>query len=99
RPNPNFANISRFEAIGDAWAHAFTVSMNARAGLWGTARLSYTLSKALDTAGNAFFSTPQNNVDVAAEKGPSDNDQRHRLIMSGTIGGESTPAFRRLGGV
>lgn len=91
RPDPQFANISRFEAIGDAWAHGVTLSLNARPVSWGSARLSYTLSKAEDTAGNAFFSTPQDNFNVAGEKGPSDNDQRHRLVMSGTIGGEGLP--------
>jgi hypothetical protein len=99
RPNPNFANISRFEAIGDSWVHGLTLSLNARPGTWGSARVSYTLSRALDTAGNAFFSTPQDNFDIAAEKGPSDNDQRHRLVMSGTIGGEGTRIRRALSGV
>jgi hypothetical protein len=99
RPNPNFANISRFEAIGDAWFHGLTLSLNARPGTWGSARLSYTLSRALDTAGNAFFSTPQNNFDIEAEKGPSDNDQRHRLVVSGTVGGDGTRMGRALGGV
>jgi hypothetical protein len=91
RPNPQFANISRFEAIGDSWVDGVTLSLNARPVSWGSARLAYTLSKADDTAGNAFFSTPQDNFDIAAEKGPSDNDQRHRFVMSGTIGGESLP--------
>jgi hypothetical protein len=96
RPNPDFANISRFEAIGDSWVHGVTFSLIARPVSWGSARLSYTLSKAEDTAGNAFFSTPQDNADIAAEKGPSDNDQRHRIVMSGTIGGE---ALRALHGI
>ena len=91
RPNPQFANISRFEAIGDSWVDGVTLSLNARPVSWGSARLAYTLSKADDTAGNAFFSTPQDNFAIAAEKGPSDNDQRHRVVMSGTIGGESLP--------
>ena len=28
---------------------------------------------------------PQDSFDIAAEKGPSDNDQRHRLVVSGTF--------------
>ena len=85
RPNPDFANISRFESIGDSWFNGLTLSVNSQPMPWGHVRLSYTLSEALDTAGNAFFSTPQDNFDVAAEKGPSDNDQRHRLVVSGTV--------------
>jgi hypothetical protein len=93
RPNPEFANISRFEGIGDAWVHGVTMSMIVRPVSWGSSRLSYTLSRAEDTAGNAFFSTPQDNANIAAEKGPSDNDQRHRFVMSGTIGGERLRAL------
>ena len=94
RPNPDFANISRFESVGDAWFNGLTLSVNSRPTRWGHVRLSYTLSEALDTAGNAFFSTPQDNFDIAAEKGPSDNDQRHRLVVSGTVGG-----FQRASGL
>ena len=52
---------------------------------WGSVRLSYTLSKGLDTSGNFFFSQPQDANDIAAERGRSDNDQRHRLALSGTL--------------
>jgi hypothetical protein len=86
RPNPNFANISRYEAIGDSWFNGLTLSFSTRTAGWANARLSYTFSDAQDTSGNAFFSTPQDNFNIAAEKGPSDNDQRHRLMLSGTIG-------------
>jgi hypothetical protein len=86
RPNPAFGNIGRYESIGDAWFHGFTASIETRPAWWGTARASYTLSRAEDTGGNAFFSAPQDNGNVAAERGPSDNDQTHRLVISGTIG-------------
>jgi hypothetical protein len=86
RPNPNFANISRFEAIGDSWFNGLTLSLAVRRGSWGMLRVSYALSKSEDTSGNAFFSQPQDANDIAAEKGPSDNDQRHRVTVSGAIG-------------
>jgi hypothetical protein len=47
-------------------------------------RVSYTLSKVMDDAGNAFFFTPQDNARPEEEKGRSDNDQRHRLVLAGT---------------
>jgi hypothetical protein len=56
-----------------------------RPSAWSSFRLSYTFSKGLDTSGNFFFSQPQNANDVAAERGRSDNDQRHRLAVSGTL--------------
>ena len=52
---------------------------------WGSIRLSYTFSKGLDTSGNFFFSQPQDANNIAAERGRSDNDQRHRLSLSGTL--------------
>lgn len=59
------------------------------------------LSKSEDTSGNAFFSSPQDNFNVAGEKGPSDNDQRHRLVVSGTVGSEPnrTAVSRALAGI
>jgi hypothetical protein len=101
RPNPAFGNISQYQSIGDSWFKGLTVSLGTRNIPWGSVRLSYTLSKAEDTAGNAFFQTPQDAHDVAAERGPADNDQRHRLVVSGTLGGESVRgrASRVFGGI
>jgi hypothetical protein len=96
RPNPEFANISRYESIGDSWFHGLTLSLGTRTQGPIGARASYTLSTAEDTAGNAFFSSPQDNFDISAERGPSDNDQRHRLVVSGNVGGS---AVRRLAGL
>ena len=100
RPNPAFGNISQYQAIGDSWFEGLTVSLNTRNAPWGGIRASYTLSNAQDTAGNAFFNAPQNNNDIAAEKGPADNDQRHRLVVSGTLGGtRASTVGRWLAGV
>ncbi len=101
RPNPNVGNISQYQSIGDSWFHGLTLSLGTRNARWGSARVSYTLSRALDDAGNAFFQTPQDNFDVLADTGPSDNDQRHRLVVSGTIGGppETSEVGRALAGL
>src|SRR4030095_3988193 len=48
-------------------------------------RISYTLSKTTDDAGNFFFSTPQNNFNLRDDTGRSDNDQRHRLVVRGSL--------------
>ena len=47
--------------------------------------MSYTLSKAIDNTGNAFFSSPQNNFNIRDDRSLSDNDQRHRLTISGQL--------------
>jgi hypothetical protein len=100
RPDPAFGNISQYQSVGDSWFHGLTLSFNARAGTWGTTRVSYTLSRAVDDAGNAFFNTPQDNDNVLADKGPSDNDQRHRVMISGTVGAarSNRPGWRALQG-
>lgn len=85
RPDPNFGNISRYEGSGDSYYNGLVMSFNKRQGRWATARVSYTLSKAIDNTGNFFFSTPQDNFNLRGERGLSDNDQRHRLAISGTF--------------
>lgn len=89
RPDPNFGNISRFESSGDSYYNGLVVSFNKRQGRWASVRLSYTLSKAIDNAGNFFFSSPQNNFDLRDDRELSDNDQRHRLTLSGTLNAPS----------
>jgi carboxypeptidase family protein len=90
RPNPNFANISRFEASGDSYYDGLTVSLNRRFRRWAGARLSYTFSKAIDNTGNAFFFTPQDNFNLRDERGRGDNDQRHVLAVSGVLAAPET---------
>lgn len=85
RPDPRFANNSQYQSIGDSWYDGVTVAVTKRPATWGSFRLSYTFSKGLDTSGNFFFSQPQDASDIAAERGRSDNDQRHRLSISGTL--------------
>ena len=100
RPNPNYGNITQYDAIGDAWFNGLTLSLETRRAPWGGVRVSYTLSDAQDDAGNAFFQSPQTQNDILADKGPSDNDQRHRLVVSGTLGDGTSASFRRaLGGM
>ena len=85
RPNPDFANISRYESSGDSYYDGLTVSLNRRFTRWAGARVSYAFSKALDNTGNAFFFTPQDNFNLRDDRGRGDNDQRHRLALSGTL--------------
>jgi hypothetical protein len=92
RPDPRFANVSRFESSGDSYYDGMLVSFKRRFSRWAQARLSYTLSKAIDDVGNAFFFTPQDNFDLRAERGLADNDQRHRLALSGSF--EAPAAFQ-----
>src|SRR5204863_5977424 len=85
RPDPNWGNISRFESSGDSHYDGMVVSYNQRAARWANIRVSYTLSKTIDDAGNFFFSSVQNNFNIRDDRGLSDNDQRHRLVVSGSL--------------
>jgi hypothetical protein len=85
RPDPNWGNIGRFESSGTSNYDGMVVAFNKRAARWANVRVSYTLSKTIDDAGNFFFSTVQNNFDIRDDRGLSDNDQRHRLVVSGSI--------------
>jgi hypothetical protein len=85
RPDPNWGNISRFESSGNSYYDGMVVSFNERAARWANLRVSYTLSKTIDDAGNFFFSTVQNNFNIRDDRGLSDNDQRHRLVVSGSL--------------
>ena len=85
RPDPDWGNISRFESAGNSYYDGMVVSYNQRTSRWATMRLSYTLSKTIDDAGNFFFSSVQDNFNIRGDRGLSDNDQRHRLVLSGTL--------------
>jgi hypothetical protein len=84
RPDPRYANVSRYESAGRSEYDGMTVSLRSRFAR-GDARVAYTVSRALDDAGNFFFSQPQDANDVHADWGPSDNDQRHRLAVSASL--------------
>lgn len=85
RPDPKWGNISRFESSGNSYYDGMVVSYNQRAAQWANVRVSYTLSKTIDDAGNFFFSSVQNNFNIRDDRGLSDNDQRHRLVVSGSL--------------
>jgi hypothetical protein len=85
RPDPNWGNISTFEGSGNSYYDGMVVSFNKRASQWANVRVSYTLSKTIDDAGNFFFSSVQDNFNIRDDRGLSDNDQRHRLVVSGSF--------------
>jgi hypothetical protein len=54
--------------------------------------VSYTLSESMDNVGQNFFSAPIDAFDLSKDWGRSDNDQRHRLVLSGAIYTSMEPA-------
>ncbi len=85
RPNPAYGNDSQYSAAGDSHYDALVVSFVERPVSWGDLRVSYTYSKALDDVGEFFFSAPLNNYNIWQDYGRSDDDQRHRVAVSGSV--------------
>jgi hypothetical protein len=90
RPNPNHANNSQSSSAGRSNYHGLHLSLVQRPARWGHYRVSYALSKSMNNLGEFFFSSPIDPFDLAKDWGRSDDDQRHRLVVSGTV--QSTPA-------
>ena len=89
RPNPNYANNSQYSAAGESDYHGLHVSLAQRPTAWGHYRVSYTLSKSMNNVGEFFFSSPIDPFDLSKDWGRSDDDQRHRLVISGSLQGPS----------
>jgi hypothetical protein len=85
RPNPNYGNNKQYDSAADSYYDGLSVSFVQRPAHWGSYRLSYTYSKALDDVGEFFFSSPINNFNIAQDYGRSDDDQRHRLGVAGIV--------------
>src|SRR5262249_25484535 len=85
RPNPAYGNNNQYSPSGDSSYHGLHVSFVQRPVGWGSYRVSYTLSKAMDDVGEFFFSSPIVPFDLSKDWGRSDDDQRHRLVVNGTL--------------
>ena len=85
RPNPTYGNDSQYSSLADSHYDGLHVSFVERPISWGSFRVSYTYSKALDNVGEFFFSAPINNFDIWQDYGRSDDDQRNRLVFDSSI--------------
>ena len=85
RPDPTRGNIKPYDSIFDSYYDGLAVSLLERPISWGSMRVSYTWSKAIDNVGEFFFSSPINNFDLSVDRGRSDDDQRHRLVFDATL--------------
>ena len=89
-------NNSQYSSAGDSNYHGLHVSLVQRPARWGSYRVSYTLSKAMNNVGEFFFSSPIDPFDLSKDWGRSDDDQRHRLVVNGSVQ-TSVRRPRRLG--
>lgn len=92
RPNPNYGNNSQYSSLADSHYDGLHVSFLQRPVRWGSFRISYAYSKALDNVGEFFFSSPIDNFNIWQDYGRSDDDQRHRFVLDGIIHSSMAPA-------
>lgn len=92
RPDPTRGNIKPYSSVFDSYYDGLEVSYLQRPVSWGSVRLSYTWSKAIDNVGEFFFSSPINNFNLAMDRSRSDDDQRHRVVFNATVNSPMSPA-------
>jgi hypothetical protein len=92
RPNPDYGNNSQYSSVGESNYHGLHLSFTQRPTRWGHYRISYTLSKSMNNVGEFFFSSPIDPTDLSKDWGRSDDDQRHRLVISGAVQTSMEPA-------
>ncbi len=92
RPNPNYANNSQYSPSADSNYHGLHLSFVQRPAQWGSYRVSYTFSKSMNNVGENFFSSPIDPFDLSKDWGRSDDDQRHRLVINGSVNSSMAPA-------
>jgi outer membrane receptor for Fe3+-dicitrate len=92
RPVTAYANNSQYSSIADSTYHGLHVSFVQHPARWGYYRVSYTLSKAMDDVGEFFFSSPIDPTDISRDWARSDDDQRHRLVISAAVSSPSGAA-------
>ncbi|MEO6909903.1 MAG: TonB-dependent receptor, partial [Edaphobacter sp.] len=85
RPNLSFGNNKQYQSAADSYYDGLSVSFRQKPTRWGSYRISYNWSKAINDAGEYFFSSPINNFNIAQDRARSDDDQRNRLVFDGTI--------------
>jgi hypothetical protein len=84
-------NNSQYRGAGDSNYHGLHVTYLQRPKNWSAVRVSYALSKSMNDLGEAFFSSPTDPSHVMKDWGRSDNDQRHRLVISASVNSPMTP--------
>ena len=81
RPDPTRGNIKPYSSVFDSYYDGLEVSYQQRPVSWGSARISYTWSHAIDDVSEFFFSSPINNFDFGVDRSRSDDDQRNRVVF------------------
>jgi hypothetical protein len=93
------APLQQYTSFGESWYRGLTLALSKRFSHGHEFLLSYTLSKAEDTVDDVFSQPGSHGrgrnpadptglplgFDTDRERGPSQNDQRHRVALSGVV--------------
>jgi hypothetical protein len=85
RPVSTYMNNGQLRGAGDSNYHGLHLTYVQRPRDWSSVRLAYSLSKSMNNLGEAFFNAPTDPGNVMNDWGRSDNDQRHRLVVSASV--------------
>jgi hypothetical protein len=85
RPVSTYANNKQYYPGADSYYDALTVSYVQRPIRYGSYRISYTWSKAIDDVSEFFFSAPVNNYNIGEDRSLADDDQRNRVMFDATV--------------
>jgi outer membrane receptor protein involved in Fe transport len=91
RPVSDYMNNGQLRGAGDSNYHGLHVTYLQRPRDWSSVRVTYTLSKSMNNIGEAFFNAPTDPTNVMKDWGRSDNDQRHRLVVSASVNSPMSP--------
>ncbi len=92
RPVSAYGNDSQYSPAASSVYHGLHLSWVQHPTSWGQYRVSYTFSKAMDNVSEFFFSSPIDPFDLSKDWGRSDDDQRHRLVVDGSVSTSTAPA-------
>jgi hypothetical protein len=92
RPVSAYANNNDYRGVGESNYHGLHVTFLQRPSTWSSVRVAYALSKSMNDLGEAFFSSPTDPTNIMKDWGRSDNDQRHRLVISAAVSSPTEPA-------
>src|SRR4029078_7215992 len=91
-PNGSYRNNNQYSSVAQSNYHGLHLSFVQRPTTWSSVRFTYTLSKSMNDLGEAFFSSPIYPTNINRDWARSDDDQRHRLVINGTINPSTAPA-------
>lgn len=91
RPDPTRGNVKPYSSVFDSYYDGLAVSLTQRPVWWGSVRISYTWSHAVDNVSEFFFSSPINNFDFGVDRSRSDDDQRHRGVFDASLTSSTKP--------